>query len=319
MTADDSPPMLLHLGYPKASSTWLQERFFRFPEMGYWPIFPEKTDRARLNRLLVYPDGYRSYDPALDDEVAARMAARPDPALVPVISAESLVGSAVDPNRSVGRLIADRLKTAFPEARVLVIIREQVSIIRSNYLYYIRGGGTFSIKRFLKRPAMFDTNVWTTCHIDYFRYDSLIDYYRDLFGAERVLALPFEILRRDPDAYVQAINGHAGVAGSGDVPDFSVVKGAIPTGSVPMRRFMSKICSKNELNPFSALMPERAYWRLYAPTMRGYDRMMRAMSFDRPDKLSRRISEIVGDHYVESNRRTAELTGHDLGALGYRL
>lgn len=36
MTADDSPPMLLHLGYPKASSTWLQERFFRFPEMGYW-------------------------------------------------------------------------------------------------------------------------------------------------------------------------------------------------------------------------------------------------------------------------------------------
>ena len=34
-------------------------------------------------------------------------------------------------------------------------------------------------------------------------------------------------------------------------------------------------------------------------------------------KLRRTVEEIVGDRYVESNRRTAELLGVDLGAYGW--
>lgn len=319
MTGQDGPPTLLHLGYPKASSTWLQDRLFKFPEMGFWPIFPEKADRARLNRLLVYPEGYGSFDPALAEEYADRLAARPRADLVPVISAESLVGTEIDPNRAVGRLIAERLKELVPEARVLIIIREQVSMIRSRYLYYVRGGGTLPLKRFIERPEMFETRAWTGCYLDYFKYDSLVAYYQSLYGASQVLALPLELLRRDPQAYVEAIRSFSGVRGDAPAPDFGVVKGAIPTGSVPVRRFLGKICSREELNPLSRLMPEPVYWRLYAPTMRGYDRLMRKMSIDNPKKLSERIARLVGDHFVESNRRTAALTGTDLGRYGYRL
>ncbi len=37
------------------------------------------------------------------------------------------------------------------------------------------------------------------------------------------------------------------------------------------------------------------------------------------ERLRRTIEEWVGEHYGESNRRLAELTGFDLAALGWRL
>ena len=311
--------MLVHLGYPKASSTWLQDRLFRYPEMGFWPIFPEKSDRARLNRLLVYPDACGPFDPALAAEVQERLSLQPSSDLVPVISAESLVGASIDPNRALGRLIAERLHDLVPSARCLIIIREQISMIRSNYLYYIRGGGTMPLKRFIGRPEMLETRNWAGCHLDYFRYDKLISLYQGLFGDSNVLALPFEILREDPRAYVNAICDFAGVPKGVALPDFGKVKGAIPTGSVALRRTLSNFFSREEMNPFSRLMPERAYWRIYAPMMRSYDRLMRKMSIDNPKKLGDRISRLVDGKFSESNKRTADLTGIDLAAYGYQM
>src|SRR3546814_8368538 len=94
-------------------------------------------------------------------------------------------------------MIADRLRETFPDARILIVIREQRALIRSMYSQHITDGGTGTLGRFLNRPEpglgrkpWFDPEVYA--------FDRLIAYYCGLFGAERVLALPFELLAREP-------------------------------------------------------------------------------------------------------------------------
>jgi len=200
-----------------------------------------------------------------------------------------------------------------------MVIREQVSMIRSNYLYYIRGGGRLSLRRYLDRPPIYETRAWTGFHLNYLEYDRLIAYYRALVGRRNLCVLPLEMLRRDPAAFVGRIRNFAGAAVGDAQVDSGVVKSAIMTGGLGTRRILNHLLSNDEHNPFSFVLPEAVYWRMYAPAMRGYDRLLQVMGANDPARLSRRIAPIVGDRYAASNRRTAELTGLDLAVYGYRM
>ena len=75
------------------------------------------------------------------------------------------------------------------------------------------------------------------------------------------------------------------------------------------------VCS--DLNPAPPLASP-VFWRLG----KRIDRLSLAprQAVDREEaKLRRTIEETVGDRYVESNRRTAELIGVDLGAYGWMI
>jgi len=77
-------PVLLHLGYPKAASTWLQDVVFPSAELGYWSVFPTKAARIELNRLLLFPNAF-DYDPSqVRAGLEARLAALPEESLVPL-------------------------------------------------------------------------------------------------------------------------------------------------------------------------------------------------------------------------------------------
>ncbi len=314
-----SEPILVHVGYSKAASTWLQERLFRAPRHGFWALFPEKSDRLTLNRLLVYPSAFDAPAPGLQTLVRERVAARPDRRLVPVVSAEGLVGHEASPSGALARMLADRVVSAFPSPRILMIIREQVSMIRSNYLYYVRGGGRLSLRRYLDRPPIYETRAWTGFHLNYLEYDRLIAYYRSLVGPTNLCVLPLEMLSRDPAAFVHRIRDFAGVAVGDAQVDTGVVKPAIMTGGLGTRRILNHLFSIDEHNPFSFVLPEAVYWRVFAPAMRGYDRLLKVLGANDPAKLGRRIERTVGDHYAASNRHTAELIGLDLEVYGYRM
>jgi hypothetical protein len=309
--------MLMHLGYPKAASTFLQRSFFRYTENGYWPVFVEKADQHILNRLLVTRDAFDDVTDDLKNAIAERVAMRSDSSLVPVISAEDLVGTAVDPTRALAKLVADRLKAAVPHGKVLIVIRNQVSMLRSNYLYYIRGGGRFGLKRFLLRPHMFEFHHWSEFHLSFLKYDNIARYYMDLFGDSQIKVMPFEMILNNAQKFIGEINDFCGVRAAPRHLDYGVVKARIPTGSAVPRRFMNNFFSNDEMNPFSAILPESLYWRVYTKSMRKFDALAKMANLDRPDRLDDRIIQIVGDFYRESNRQTMELTGIDLGAYGY--
>lgn len=77
---------LLHPGYHKTGTTWMQRRLF-IPEHGFAPIF----DHVEIDRLIFQPGPY-SYDAASVRALAEEKHVRIGKDLVPVISSEIMSG-----------------------------------------------------------------------------------------------------------------------------------------------------------------------------------------------------------------------------------
>ena len=74
-----------------------------------------------------------------------------DEGLSPVVSFERFSGNPFSGGYD-SKEIADRLVQVFPDARVLVVVREQRSMIVSTYKQYVREGGALPPSKFMLPP-----------------------------------------------------------------------------------------------------------------------------------------------------------------------
>jgi hypothetical protein len=238
----------------------------------------------------------------------------------PVVSFGRLSGHAFSGGFD-SKMIADRLKTVFPEARVLIVIREQRSVIVSTYKQYVKTGGLCNLEHFLE-PAKAD---WRIPEFDYryYEYHHLIGYYQRLYGAGNVLVLPYEELVRNARGFVARIAEFAGHPLSDDVLDrlpyderSTVAKPAL---MLQVSRPFNRFGQPTDLNPqplpgptkLMELPKEMRRWELW-------DRPSLQKLAERSERRLRdQVAKAVGDRYVASNRRTEELTGLDLGSYGW--
>ena len=185
---------LIHIGYPKAGSTFLQRWFAAHPQIAY-------AHGGVAGFRNVY-------------EMAAAPAHAQDQILWRVTSQESLAM----PRAGTGSLLADHgmltagelaaretractmLAELFPNAHVLIVTRGFRSMILSSYSQYVRTGGCDDLEAM--EIAKGD-NPW--------HFDRLIETYRRAFG-ERVIVLPFELLARDAAGFRAEIEHRLGLA-----------------------------------------------------------------------------------------------------------
>jgi len=136
-------PPLLHIGYHQTGTTWLQRCVFRNAVAGFSFAAGGKTLRPAFVEL----------DPPSFDPDTARRTFEPgirkaqDGDLLPVLCAERLSGNPHFRSQD-GEAIAVRVAAALPEARVLIGIREQRSILVSLYKQYVKRGGPVSFRRY---------------------------------------------------------------------------------------------------------------------------------------------------------------------------
>src|SRR5205823_3496785 len=103
----------------------------------------------------------------------------------------------------------NRLAEVFPGARILIVIREQRSMVVSEYTQYVREGGAMRPFEFIKPPK--SKSMWVQWFdLRYLRYHRLISYYHRLFGPERVLTLTYEQFAADPVAFASEIGRFTG-------------------------------------------------------------------------------------------------------------
>ena len=298
--------LLIHIGYHKTGTTFLQEYVFdgkctnlKMP----WHMYDMEIGFSLANPFEFDPQAMRrELQPGMDEARAE--------GLMPILTHETLSGN-VYAGGADGRVIADSLKATFPEARVLILIREQKSILRSIYKQYVRVGGTSSIKRFLSPPPR---HLLPLFHRRHFEYHHLIKYYFSLFGRDNVMVVPFEHFKSDNDAAVDRICEFAGAQKLTEVPK-TKSNSALGAFTVSLQRRFSFLFYRTAFNPAAPLhFPwlRRCFHRFDARV--GYH-------FNGPfeRRLKRRIAEAVGDHYRQSNRATSELLGIDLEELGYDL
>ena len=213
---------LIHIGYPKAGSTFLQSWFEQHPELFYKPGgiggFRDVYELARplYKDFKYFVSSYESL--SMPSNSAGRI---------------KLIygGAEVDDDDHTYRSqlqVCTALKSLFPESTILIITRGFKDIILSGYSQYLRVGGVKSLDelcRDIARQVREET-------LHFYDFDRLISIYRSAFGRENVIVLPFELLRDDKVQFLSTVEERLGL----DHHDISI----------------------DQLNP--SLSPSELYW-----------------------------------------------------------
>jgi len=299
----DHPPMLLHVGYPKTATTWLQRDVFG-GDPGFDVPWPTGDNRI-LTEVCWTPhtafSAERVRDAFFDDCGEAG---------VPVLSHEVLVG---DPMRNYfwGEAAALRLKETFPNARVLITIREQAKLAYASWNEYVRRGGTFSLKSYLTRGGVVEPGIRPLMPIEYLRFSDLASLYVELFGEANVLVLPQEMMVQDQAAFLDTLYLFARVAeqqpGQGE-PVYT----SLP---VPVLELQRNI---NRFVPFDA-----SSRKVRKPINQMLRQAARSCPKGWADSAKRKglsyTGSVVHDQVRESNAQLARMVPWSLSDYGYAL
>lgn len=146
---------------------------------------------------------------------------RQSDAFATLISSENFLHSeAVDI-----RLVAERLYELFPDANVIITIREQVSLITSHmtnsgrygrYIWMVRevGPGQLSFPMTTDEWMQLQMQSYGRSFLATLHFHDVWNVYRDIFGDESVGLFAFEQLRDDPKAFCDGVADFLGIDAS---------------------------------------------------------------------------------------------------------
>lgn len=185
---------LLHIGYTKAGSSYLQSWFAAHPELHY--------AHQALHGFRRTPDiSTFAHDSPRDptwfvtsDEDLAFWKGPLEPL--------GLEMRAYDV-RGHQRRVCALLRDLYPQATVLIVTRGFATVIGSAYAQYVRAGGQLDF------PAL--QRATQDLMVDFWNYDYLVDLYRAAFGPSHVIVLPYELLARDSGDFLRRLASRLGV------------------------------------------------------------------------------------------------------------
>jgi len=302
----DSP--LVHIGYHKTASSWLQQAFF--------PALADSValfEHPLLWEELMLPSGLVFNVSRCKEYLRQLSSDARSTGKLCVYSSERLSGNPHSGGYDAAEM-ANRVCEVFERPRILVVVREQRSILQSNFKQYIRMGGTCTLEEYLTPP--WDGRV-PHFRLDNFCYHHLLDYYGKLLGKEQVLALPYELLRSDPHEFSGALLDFMGLEQRNLGPEVfeQTVNPSMNDLQVRLKRWVNKLSGNDSLHPVKPLAPNLAAW-LFAKI----DALSGPAWAERySSAMPERIESLIGDHYCESNRKLQDWMSCDLSKLGYRL
>lgn len=222
----------IHVGYPKSGSTTLQKQLFsKHTEINNLGIFPtdnvgkdtdyidydsvylNNTDLQKFYHNLVMLEGiqyHNSENPSLFHNKIRNLATnRTDK--ITVFSNERFVSAfyAHDDLREK----ANRLKELFPDGNIIFIIRNQVSLIKSQYRDHPTDPRSFAIGS----PVSIDEwieiayEAESVNFLESLQYYDIIEYYVELFGQKNVDIFLLENLSQNTEKFATSLAAYLGI------------------------------------------------------------------------------------------------------------
>jgi len=315
---------LVHIGYAKAGSTSLQS-VLGDPKSGFEPdrdICSRVPRRARNDRnikeYLVQTHDFEFNHEQLRMIANEKLGWAKSSNRVPLISYERLAGHWITGGHDC-KTIADRIRVTWPYARILIIFREQKSMLSSVFRQYIRKGGSRTFTQLLI-PEGTGHSRGPGFSLRHFKYDQLVQYYQDIFGSDNVLALPLEMLMKDSSGFFERIFDFSGVQPENGMQiSMPHMKLGIDAYTAGYKRLINPILAKDYVNGYSAWCTPGT--KIIA---RMFMQVVRLLSTKKKRaaaalKLENEISRAVGDYYGVSNCNLEDLTGIRLEEYGYYL
>ncbi|HKO62449.1 MAG TPA: hypothetical protein VJV03_14895, partial [Pyrinomonadaceae bacterium] len=186
----------IHIGYPKAGSTFLQAWFEGHPELGYTPGglggFHNVYEICRgTGTILKYY--VTSYEGLCTPNESA--------GAVPL-------EMSLRWNEHTSRIKKDQadvctlLKSLYPESRIIIVTRGFKAMIVSGYSQYVRAGGVLGASKAVPDKVMNDAYRYV---YQYYDFNYLIQLYSEAFGEHNLIILPYELLRDDQDRFLRVL------------------------------------------------------------------------------------------------------------------
>jgi hypothetical protein len=296
---------VVHIGYHRTGTTWLQSVVF--PQMRGVELPPEPIWSALANNLGRAEDFLEHTLHAFLEEVGAQ-GTKPL-----ILSREALSADHNDPWPS-GARNAVRLHRELPNARILIVIRRQEDILRSFHWLYVRLGGHRSFRAMLRGDEI-EGWRWDHRHLE---YDVRVGQYVELFGRENVKVLPAELLSTAPDTYLAEISAFCGGDGYNASTRELVrtrVNASSSTLGVALLRRWNRLFVRSRYNRSPRFGARSTGGRIYALVTRWVDPLARWLPD--PNRRARALLAEVVARYPASNTRLQSFCEHSLAELGY--
>ena len=332
---------LLHIGFPKCMSTTLQRDLFAahqeimFLGWGH-PDFEHgwiSDEMATLCEVGIRYEKVLNYQKRKAKKTFEKYLAEfeQDPSKKAVcLSFESFSFTMhfdVDPT-----IKADRLRHLLgKDTKVLIVIRNQLELIRSYYFECVRGGYAGAFDTFL------DFNYHYQFHSIFsdLAYSKLYRHYCKLFGKENVMLLPMETIITGQQESIESICKFAGVSNG----DFKLGRhnDSSDLRNLQAIRYQNSKFPNNRGQSYFGWVDDeklRTYWhqtlglgKIPEAASRNYSTKMMVLRSaedtvrDFVDELDADYSdswiERISDLYRDDNEKLAKLSGLDLPGLNY--
>lgn len=290
---------ILHIGFPKAASSFLKRDFFA--GAGNNVVIPRGRNLELFRKIGGGSDVQRF--------VGEHVTQTDQPIIV---TNENLSGRTFWTTEGSAE-VRENWHAAFPDSKIVIIVREQRDYVLSAYKYEVYTGHYMPrIDRFL------EDNLEML--IEKLRYDQIISAYQNTFGEGNVCVLPVEWLRTDESKFYSELSRFTGLQRT------SGVRSKVDNKSPKNWNYIEFIRKANFVLRFVA-SGERALRRTWQSNRldggahrivlyRGIvDPLSRAFE-SRPftgELFSKDVEQVLS----ESNLASAELTGIPLRDFGY--
>lgn len=302
-------PDVIYIGYQRAGSTFLRSYFSHHPDIQWTRISDYFESIEKF-----YSPGYLYWDANAETSTHKCVIDMYEAHATGFISGDKLeelqdasfyikkqINSTLnrdyfypDPGK-----IARRIKDTIPDAKILLVLRNQVDWIRSNYLHRIID----LPQRHKTFEDYISTRIGKTILFGGLFHDTIKIYY-DLFGKENVLVLLLEQFKRDRDETLKKLCQFLGI----DFVEFPTNKEKRNKG------FDNRV--GNGIRKLS-----RIGIGISGSKTEGHFliRLLSKLKFLDRDVLAAKEKAFIRSFYAASNCHTSELLEIDLGDFGYPL
>jgi len=191
--------VIIHIGLHKTASTYLQTQIF--PQFQDWCVIGRPTTQfhSLFNKLQYLDDSL--FDDSVLINLRNQIIRKADGRNI-LLTDESFCSKLYRWGYNNRSIVANRLKKMFPEAVILIVIREPISLLVSIYNQYVKMGGVLHYNDYFDIIIKDDFNFlkndnqtnWdlrklpinTTqdkLYIDYLKFDELSQFYQDKFNS----------------------------------------------------------------------------------------------------------------------------------------
>lgn len=296
--------IFFHVGYPKAASTSLQLNLFSCHSEIHdlSKSIKERKRKLQENFYKSLKSNYFSVEANYD--IFSYLSTEK----INVFSHENMVDEF--DNEFVNKeLRANRIKTLFPNAKIIMIIRQQNELLRSLYDFWTVKPQN-NINLWLK--DLFDNKHQNPHYLSCLEFDKVIKLYQSLFGRDNVKILIFEELKFNPINFGHELSDFMNISEEETI--YNLSKKPLNTYNSEFHKYhilRKKILPNVKLNQY---LPDF----LLKTTKRSILNFLKQIKTQKSNISENNIA-LIKNYYKQSNQNCIKLTGLDLDKYNYPL